>query len=115
MADRSGRGQLGAWRDLGRGQGPRPERGQGSILAIFGPQGSKFEGLRSKFEGLRSKFEGRGRFRHFGPFWTIFGVQVPVPTQIAQGSERDFPEKAWLRLREPDRSHEGSGIVWVQN
>ena len=39
MAEGPGRGQLGAWQDLGRGQGPRSGESSGQILAILGPRG----------------------------------------------------------------------------
>ena len=48
-------------------------------MAIFGPQGPKFEGPRSILAVLVI----------LGHFW----VQAPVPTQTAQGSEQDFPTK----------------------
>ena len=78
---------------MGRSQGTRSGGVGGRILVIFGPQRSKFEGSGLIFglrgQNLRSEVDfwsGGSDFGHFGPFWTIFGVQVPVPTQIAQGS-----------------------------
>ena len=101
MVEGSGRGQLRAWQDLGRGQGPMSGEGSGSDFGRFGPQGSKFRvkgqnlslrgqnlrvgvrflvpgvkiwGPRSDFWSQGSKFEVRGQI--FGPRGQNLRVEV---------------------------------------
>ena len=52
--------------------------------------------------------------RSFWSFWVILGVLASDPTQIAQGSDRNFL-KSLTMAEESDRSHEGLDGRWDQN
>ena len=87
MAEGPCRGQLRAWQDLGRGQGPRSGRGQGRILVILDLRGRNLrvrgQNLRVRGQNLRVRdqiFGPRGqnlRVRgRFWPFWVPWGSNL---------------------------------------